>query len=225
MTSRIAEMEMIAIAMFSSATTRHGWEMLTPRERRSWREKAKKMLIEASADFQSPFPDGYCVLKNPEGKTSFTGYDAGVKARRESGIGKRSHKAPILIGIPLDIENISPSFFLGLVEMTVLRVGITKAKEILVFDTNAAVLESISRCWRRVQESVSEELYHVTVHNVGESDAGYTTHMQIRDEEGRVTDDVDCGDFDSPEDAEHSVIERGGRIVKSIWDEQGADEA
>lgn len=224
MTARVAEMEMIAISMASSST-RHPWDLMEASQRREWRDKAKKMLIEASADFQSPFPDGYCVLKNPEGKVSLTGYDAGVKARRESEIGKRNHKKPILIGVPLGVENISPTFFLGLVEMSVLRVGLAKTKEILVFDANAQVLESISRCWRRVNESVKEELFHVTVHNVGESDAGYTTHIQIRDEDGRVTDDVDCGDFDSPEDAERSVLEHGGRIVKSIWDEQGPDDA
>lgn len=223
MTISVADMEAIAIAMYGTAVDRHGWMTLMPSERKVWREAAKRMLAEAAADFESPFPDGYCVLKNPEEKTAFTGMDAGTKARRDAGIGQRNHKKPILIGIPIGVETMSPSFFLGLVEPSVLRVGIKKAMEILVFDANPAILEAVNRGWQRVSTSVTEDVYRVQVYNVGESDAGYTTHIQIRNEDGMVIDEVDAGDFDSPSDAEVSILERSGRIVRSIWDEQAQD--
>ncbi len=220
MTINVAEMEIIAITM---CTSRLGWKSLTPAERKEWREIAKRMMVEATADFESPFPDGHVVIKNPEEKKSFTGFDAGAKARREAGIGQRSHKKPILIGIPLSVQSITPSFFLGLVEPSVMRIGLQAARQVLVFDASASVLESIHRSWTRVEASLTDELFRVSVTNVGESDAGYTTLIQVRNPDGKVVDEVDCGDFDSPEDAEASITERGGRIVRAIWDEQKQD--
>lgn len=223
MTISVADMEAIAIAMYGTSGSHLGWLTLLPSERKWWREAAKHMLAEATADFDSPFPDGYCVLKNPEEKTAFTGFDAGTKARRDAGIGQRNHKKPILIGIPIGVETMSTSFFLGLVEPSVLRVGIKKAKEILVFNANPTILEAVNRGWQRVSASASEDVYRIEVYNVGESDAGYTIHLQLRDEDGMVTDEVDAGDFDDPISAETSVGQRGGRIVRSIWDEQAQD--
>jgi hypothetical protein len=219
----VAEIEIIAITMFSSTTTRHGWNMLSPSDRKRWRDIAKTMLDEAQADFVSPFPNGHIIIKNPDDKSAFTGFNAGARARRESGIGQRNHKKPLLIGIPPEVESMSASFFHGFVEPSVLRVGMTRAKEILVFDASLTMLEAIKIGWKKVEKSLTEDVYRIQVYNVGESDAGYTTLMQIRDDDGMVTDEVDAGDFDDPISAETSVGERGGRIVTSIWDEQAQD--